>query len=100
MVDEQPGEAVVQLAPAPARKQVKVGRVVSNKNDKTVVVTVDYLKRHRIYKKMLRRTSRFHAHDETNECQIGDLVRIVETRPISKLKRWRVSEIVQRAVRV
>jgi small subunit ribosomal protein S17 len=91
-------------AAAPAkpksRKQVKVGRVVSNKNDKTVVVAVDYLRRHRLYRKMLRRTSRFHAHDEHNECQMGDLVRIVESRPLSKLKRWRVTEIIQRAVQV
>jgi small subunit ribosomal protein S17 len=97
-------EAAVATDAAPAkpksRKQVKVGRVVSNKNDKTVVVAVDYLRRHRLYRKMLRRTSRFHAHDENNECQMGDLVRIVESRPLSKLKRWRVTAIVQRAVQV
>jgi small subunit ribosomal protein S17 len=97
-------EAAVAPESAPAkpksRKQVKVGRVVSNKNDKTVVVAVDYLRRHRLYRKMLRRTSRFHAHDEHNECQMGDLVRIVESRPLSKLKRWRVTEIIQRAVQV
>ena len=97
-------EAAVAAESAPAkpksRKQVKVGRVVSNKNDKTVVVAVDYLRRHRLYRKMLRRTSRFHAHDEHNECQMGDLVRIVESRPLSKLKRWRVTEIIQRAVQV
>lgn len=103
MVDEPMGE---EQAPAPAsvapkpRKQVKVGRVVSNKNDKTVVVEVDYLRRHRLYRKMLRRTSRFHAHDELNACQMGDLVRIIESRPLSKLKRWRVAEIIQRAVQV
>jgi small subunit ribosomal protein S17 len=107
MVEEQTAEtAEIAAATAPEapaarpRKQEKVGRVVSNKNDKTVVVAVDFLKRHRLYKKMLRRTSRFHAHDEHNECQMGDLVRIVETRPLSKLKRWRVAEIVQRAVQV
>ena len=102
MVDEG-----TMAAPAPApttrpkpHKQEKVGRVVSNKNDKTVVVAVDFLRRHRLYKKMLRRTSKFHAHDEHNECQLGDLVRIVETRPISKLKHWRVAEILQRAEQV
>jgi small subunit ribosomal protein S17 len=94
-------EAVaVQPEAKKPHKQEKVGRVVSNKNDKTVVVAVDYLKRHRLYKKMLRRTSKFHAHDEGNECQMGDLVRIVETRPLSKLKRWRVAEIIQRAQQV
>jgi small subunit ribosomal protein S17 len=93
-------QAPVATAPEKARKQVKVGRVVSNKNDKTVVVAVDYLRRHRLYRKMLRRTSRFHAHDELNECQMGDLVRIVEARPLSKLKRWRVEAILQRAEQV
>jgi small subunit ribosomal protein S17 len=93
MVDQEAPAA----APAKARKQTKVGRVVSNSNDKTVVVAVDYLRRHRLYRKMLRRTSRFHAHDENNECQLGDMVRIVESRPLSRLKRWRVTAIVQRA---
>ena len=91
-------ESPVAVAPVKkAHKQVKVGRVVSNKNEKTVVVAVDYLRRHRLYRKMLRRTNRFHAHDELNECQLGDTVRIVESRPLSKLKRWRVEAIVQRA---
>jgi small subunit ribosomal protein S17 len=100
MVDEQTPAAPPAEARSRPRHQEKVGRVVSNKNDKTVVVAVDFLKRHRLYKKMLRRTSKFHAHDEANACQIGDLVRIIETRPLSKLKRWRVAEIVQRAVQV
>jgi small subunit ribosomal protein S17 len=106
MADEQtpvtaPAEATTATEPkAKPHKQVKVGRVVSNKNDKTVVVAVDYLRRHRIYKKMMRRTSKFHAHDENNECQMGDLVRIIESRPLSKLKRWRVDEIIKRAEQV
>ena len=100
MVDEQAPAATATTEQPRPHKQVKVGRVVSNKNDKTVVVEVDYLKRHRLYKKMLRRTSKFHAHDENNECKMGDLVRIIETRPLSKLKRWRVAEIVQRAVQI
>lgn len=93
-------QALATTAPAKARKQTKVGRVVSNTNDKTVVVAVDYLRRHRLYRKMLRRTTRFHAHDENNECQMGDLVRIVESRPLSRLKRWRVEAILQRAEQV
>jgi small subunit ribosomal protein S17 len=78
------------------RKQEKVGRVVSDKMDKTVVIAVDYLKPHPLYRKIIRKTNKFHAHDENNECRIGDVVRIVESRPLSKLKRWRVVEIVQR----
>lgn len=76
------------------RKQ-KVGRVVSNKMDKTVVVAVDYLRPHPLYRKTVRKTHKFYAHDEENRCQIGDTVRIEETRPLSKLKRWRVVEIVK-----
>ena len=75
------------------RKQ-KVGRVVSEKMDKTVVVAVDYLRPHPIYRKTVRKTNKFYAHDENNECKLGDTVRIEETRPLSKLKRWRVIEIV------
>lgn len=75
------------------RKQ-KVGRVVSNKMDKTVVVAVDYLRPHPIYRKTVRTTSKFYAHDESNSLNIGDTVRIEETRPLSKLKRWRVVEVV------
>ncbi len=79
-----------------SRKQVKVGRVISDKMDKTVVVAVDYLKPHRLYRKIIRKTNKFHAHDEENACRIGDIVRIEESRPMSKMKRWRVVEIVQR----
>jgi small subunit ribosomal protein S17 len=75
------------------RKQ-KVGRVVSNKMDKTVVVAVDYLRPHPIYRKTVRKTHKFYAHDENNACQTGDTVRIEETRPMSKLKRWRVVEVL------
>lgn len=79
-----------------ARKTQKVGRVVSDKMAKTVVVAVDYLKPHPLYRKIIRKTSKFHAHDEENTCKVGDLVRIEETRPLSRTKRWRVVEIVQR----
>ena len=77
------------------RRQQKVGRVVSNKMDKTIVVVVETLKKHRIYKRTYKQTKRFHAHDEHNVCQIGDIVRIEESRPISKLKRWRLVEVVK-----
>lgn len=77
--------------------KVKVGRVVSNKMDKTVVVAVEHLKKHRIYKKTMRLTRKFKAHDERNEAQIGDVVRIEESRPISKEKSWRLTAILQRA---
>lgn len=76
-------------------RQEKVGTVVSNKMDKTIVVSVVSLKKHRIYKRTYKQTKHFYAHDEDNVCQIGDLVRIQETRPLSKLKRWRLLEIVK-----
>ncbi len=78
------------------RRTQKVGRVVSDKMDKTVTVAVDYLKPHPLYRKIIRKTSKFHAHDEENSCKVGDLVRIEETRPMSRTKRWLVVEIVQR----
>ena len=79
-----------------SRRQQKVGRVVSNKMDKTIVVAVESLKKHRIYKRTYRQTKRFHAHDEQNTCQIGDVVRIEESRPLSKTKHWRLVEIIKR----
>lgn len=78
------------------RKTTKVGRVVSDKMNKTVVVAVDYLKPHPLYRKIIRRTKKFHAHDEENVCKVGDTVRIEETRPLSRTKRWRVVEILKR----
>ena len=78
------------------RRQQKVGTVVSNKMNKTIVVAVESLKKHRIYKRTYKQTKRFHVHDEENTCQIGDLVRIEETRPLSKMKRWRLVEILKR----
>src|SRR5213080_188170 len=82
-------------APQKSRRQQKVGRVVSNKMDKTIVVVVETLKKHRIYKRTYKQTKRFHVHDEENVCQIGDIVRIEESRPLSKLKRWRLVEVVK-----
>lgn len=78
------------------RIQIKEGIVVSNKMDKTIVVAVVSLKKHRIYKRTYKQTKHFYAHDEDNACQIGDAVRIQESRPLSKLKRWRLVEITKR----
>lgn len=78
------------------RKQ-KVGVVSSNKMDKTITVTVERRLRHPIYGKFVKKTKKFHAHDETNDCNVGDTVRIMETRPLSKLKRWRLVEVLDRA---
>lgn len=77
-------------------KKVRVGRVVSNKMQKTVVVAVEWRQRHPLYKKPVRRVTKFYAHDGVGQCQLGDLVRIVESRPLSKIKRWRVVEIVKK----
>lgn len=79
----------------PVRKD-KVGRVVSDKMDKTIVVSVERLSRHPLYKRVIRLTTKFKAHDERNEARIGDTVRIVESRPLSATKRWRMVEIVSR----
>ena len=77
-------------------RKVRVGKVVSNKMDKTVVVAVERKVQHELYKKGMKQTIKFKAHDENNECQIGDTVKIVETRPLSKDKCWRVVEILER----
>ena len=78
-------------------RKTRVGRVVSNKMDKTIVVAIEDNVRHPLYKKIVKRTVKFKAHDETNACGIGDTVMIMETRPISKDKRWRVVEIIEKA---
>ncbi len=77
------------------RRKERRGVVVSDAMDKTVVVRVDIVKAHPKYKKMLRRSIRLHAHDEQNSSKVGDVVRLVETRPLSRTKRWRVAEIVE-----
>jgi small subunit ribosomal protein S17 len=79
------------------RRKVREGMVVSDKMEKTVVVVVQDLKAHPLYKKVLRRTARFKAHDADNTCGVGDRVRIMETRALSKDKRWRVVEILEKA---
>ena len=78
-------------------RKVRVGKVVSDKMDKTVVVIVEDRVAHKTYKKIIGRTYRLKAHDENNECHVGDIVRVMETRPLSKDKRWRVVEIVEKA---
>ncbi len=78
-------------------RKVRLGTVVSDKMDKTVVVEVARQFPHRLYGKIIKRTKKFKAHDEANSCGVGDIVRIMETRPLSKQKRWRVVEIVERA---
>lgn len=79
------------------KRKTTVGRVVSDKMDKTIVVSVERLSRHRLYKRVVRLTTKFKAHDERNEARVGDTVRIQESRPMSATKRWRLIEIVQRA---
>jgi ribosomal protein uS17 len=79
------------------RRQERRGVVVSDKGDKTIVVKVDVIKSHPKYKKVVRRSVKFHAHDEENTAGVGDTVRIIETRPLSKQKRWRLAEVVEKA---
>lgn len=79
-------------------RKVRVGKVVSDKMDKTIVVAVEESVKHRLYSKTMRRTTKFKVHDETNEAKIGDTVRIMETRPLSKEKRWRLLEVIEKAV--
>ena len=80
-----------------ALRKTRVGMVVSNKMDKTIVVAIEDNVRHPLYKKIIKRTVKFKAHDEQNACGIGDKVQIMETRPLSKDKRWRVIEIIEKA---
>ena len=80
------------------RKRQLIGTVVSNKMEKSVVVQVERIVKHRLYKKYIRRRAKFAAHDEQNMCDVGDKVMITESRPLSRTKRWRVSQIVQKAV--
>ncbi len=81
----------------PGKRKIREGTVVSDKMNKTVVVAVESLVRHPIYGRTMRRTKRFKAHDEENECRTGDVVRIEETRPLSKEKHWRVIKVIRRS---
>lgn len=78
-------------------RKERVGVVSSNKGDKTITVAVKYKEKHPIYGKFVNKTKKYHAHDEKNECNVGDTVRLVETRPLSKTKRWRLVEIIEKA---
>lgn len=86
------------MTPARGHRKTFVGQVVSDKMQKTVVVVVERLVRHPRYGKMVKRRSKFKAHDEGNQCRVGDVVSIMETRPLSKDKRWRVVEVLKKAV--
>mgnify|MGYP001427258365 CR=1 FL=1 len=79
-------------------RKTRIGVVVSNKMDKTVVVAIESIYRHPLYKKVVRNTKKYKAHDENNECGIGDTVKMMECRPLSKEKRWRVVQIIEKAV--
>ena len=78
------------------KRKARIGYVVSDKMDKTVVVAVETLKRHPLYKKTYKRVVKYKAHDEDNKCRVGDKVRVIETRPLSRQKRWRIAEIITR----
>ncbi|MBX3030023.1 MAG: 30S ribosomal protein S17 [Chloroflexi bacterium] len=89
--------SAAQTRSTTGKRKTKTGRVVSDKMDKTIVVSVERLSRHRLYKRVIRLTTKFKAHDERNEARIGDTVRIEESRPLSATKRWRLVEVVSRA---
>ena len=90
-------QATTPVATDRGRRKVRVGVVVSDAMDKTVVVRIDRQVRHPLYGKTIRRSSKLAAHDEANDAHVGDTVRVTETRPISKTKRWRVLEVIERA---
>jgi small subunit ribosomal protein S17 len=90
-------EEKTEVAQERGRRKTRVGIVVSSKMDKTVVVAVERRYAHPLYGKQVTRSKKYHAHDEQNEYNVGDTVRIMETRPLSKLKRWRVVDLVERA---
>jgi small subunit ribosomal protein S17 len=99
-VQEVTAQAEEKVTRLQKPRTMKIGKVVSDKMDKTVVIAVDYVRRHPLYHKRITRTSKFFAHDENNLAKPGDIVRIEETRPLSKRKRWVVREIVERAVQI
>ena len=85
------------MTEARALRKTRVGMVVSDKMDKTIVVAIEDNVKHPVYGKIIKRTLKVHAHDENNECGVGDRVEVMETRPLSKTKRWRVTEIIEKA---
>jgi len=80
-----------------AMRKVRTGRVVSRSGEKSAVIELERLMKHPMYGKYIRRRKKLHVHDEKNECQVGDLIRVMETRPVSKLKRWRLVEVLEKA---
>lgn len=97
VIESEPVNKVETKPTKTGRRRILEGRVVSNKPDKTIIVKVERYVQHPIYKKYYRRSKKFMAHDEHNECNVGDLVRIIEWRPLSRRKRWMLKEIVERA---
>ena len=93
----QPGAGTPPAPKGEGSPQVRLGTVVSDKADKTITVRIDVARRHRRYEKIVRSSSTLHAHDERNEAHAGDLVRVVESRPLSRTKRWRLVEVLERA---
>jgi small subunit ribosomal protein S17 len=93
----EPGQGTPPAERVPGTKKVQFGTVVSDKADKTITVRVDIVRRHRRYEKVVRQSATVHAHDERNEAAEGDVVRVVESRPLSRTKRWRLVEVVERA---
>lgn len=83
-----------------ASRKMRIGKVISDKMDKTVVVAVEDFVSHKLYAKSIKRTTKYKAHDESNQCKVGDKVRIIETRPISKEKNWRVGEVLEKSQEV
>jgi small subunit ribosomal protein S17 len=92
-----PGEGTPPAEPHVGNPQVRTGTVVSDKADKTITVKIEVVRRHRKYGKVMRSTQTFHAHDERNDAGQGDLVRVIESRPLSRTKRWRLVEVLERA---
>jgi small subunit ribosomal protein S17 len=88
--------AEIQNTEARNLRKIRIGVVTSNKMTKTITVAVERKVKHPIYGKFVKKTTKFHAHDEKNECSIGDVVRIMETRPLSKTKRWRLVEVIEK----
>jgi small subunit ribosomal protein S17 len=96
-MESQETPQAVAAAPKTGRRSVKVGVVTSNKMTKTIVVSVERRVPHALYRRIMTKTSKFLAHDEKNTCSIGDTVSIIETRPLSKRKRWRLLEVIRKA---
>jgi small subunit ribosomal protein S17 len=93
----EPGQGTPPAERPPGSKKVRQGKVVSDKADKTITVQIEIVRRHPVYEKVVRRSTTIHAHDERNEANAGDVVRVIESRPLSRTKRWRLVEVLERA---